>query len=72
MNIRFIPEAEAEIEAARQYLNERSVELGTRFLEEVKEQLRAIAARPDSFPKLETLPNDQPYRRALCARFLTR
>jgi plasmid stabilization system protein ParE len=64
-----LAEAENEIEKARQYLNERSPNLGWRFLDELQVQLDAIAAHPQGFPRVETLPNDQPYRRALLATF---
>jgi plasmid stabilization system protein ParE len=35
----------------------------------LSERLDAIALRPLSFAKLETLPGDQPYRRALLTTF---
>lgn len=69
MILRILAEAEAEIESARQYLNEQSPGLGGRFLDELAEVLDAIDSRPLSFAKLETLPPDQPYRRALLAKF---
>jgi plasmid stabilization system protein ParE len=67
--LRILAEAEAEIDSARQYLNERSPGLGGRFLDELAEALDAIASRPLSFAKLETLAPDQPYHRALLATF---
>ncbi len=67
--LRILAEAEAEIDSARRYLNERSAGLGGRFLDELAEALDAIGSRPLSFAKLETLPLDQPYRRALLATF---
>jgi plasmid stabilization system protein ParE len=67
--LRILAEAEAEVDSARQYLNQRSPELAARFLDEFADALDAIAPRPLSFAKLETLPSDQPYRRALLASF---
>jgi plasmid stabilization system protein ParE len=69
MILRILPEAEAEIEAARGYLNRQSRELGSRFLDDLAERLAAIAENPLGFPKVETLPRDQPYRRALLTAF---
>jgi plasmid stabilization system protein ParE len=67
--LRVLAAAEAEIDSARQYLNEQSPGLGARFLDELADALHAIASRPLSFAKLETLPDNQPYRRALLATF---
>ena len=69
MILRILAEAEAEIEAARCYLNWQSLELGSRFLDDLAERLAAIAEDPLRFPKLETLPDDQPYCRALLTVF---
>jgi plasmid stabilization system protein ParE len=69
MMLRILAEAEAEIEAARRYLNRQSLELGGRFLDDLAERLAAIAEDPLRFPNLETLPGDQPYRRALLTLF---
>jgi plasmid stabilization system protein ParE len=69
VNLWILAEAEAEIENARQYFNDQSPGLGGRFLDELSQQLDAIIARPLSFPRLETLPKDQPYRRALLTTF---
>lgn len=69
MILRILADAEAEIESARQYLNKQSAALGGRFLDELAESFDAIQSRPLSFAKLETLPSDQPYRRALLATF---
>jgi len=69
VNLRILAEAEAEIDSARQYLNQQSIGLGGRFLDELAEVLDAIDSRPLSFAKLETLPADQPYRRALLTTF---
>ena len=69
MNFRILAEAEAEIDAARRYLNEKSPGLGGRFLDELTKRLADISANPLRFSKLETLPDDQPYRRALLKVF---
>lgn len=69
MILRISAAAEAEIEAARCYLNQMSPHLGARFLDDLARQLELIADNPLLFPKLETLPNDQPYRRALLTVF---
>jgi plasmid stabilization system protein ParE len=69
MILRILAEAEAEIEAARSYLNRQSRDLGNRFLDDLAERLAVIAENPLRFPKLETLPDDQPYRRALLTVF---
>lgn len=62
--IRIIAEAEAEIDAARTYLNKQSPGLGGRFLDDLRLRLNDIAAAPLRFSKLETLPADKPFRRA--------
>lgn len=67
MKIRMLAEAEGEVEAARRYLNKQSLGLGARLLNELADSLAAVSANPLAFPKLETLPDDQPYRRALLA-----
>jgi plasmid stabilization system protein ParE len=67
--VRILADAEAEIEAARQYLDDRSSRLALRFLADLAKTLAAILARPASFPTLETLPDGMPYRRALLAKF---
>jgi toxin ParE2 len=69
VTLRILAEAEVEIDAARQYLDAQSSELGGRFLDELADTLDAIASRPLSFANVETLPPDQPYRRALLATF---
>ncbi len=69
MAVVILAEAEAEIDSARRYLSEQSIGLGNRFLDERSEALDAIASRPESFAKLETLSVDQPYRRALLPTF---
>jgi plasmid stabilization system protein ParE len=63
--LRILAEARREIVEARRYLNEKSPGLGRRFLDDLKEQLSAVAADPYRFSKVETLPDDRPYRRAI-------
>ncbi len=65
MTVRIHSAAEAEAESARQYLDGQSRGLGGRFLDDLTRTLAAIADRPLSFPKLVTLPDSIPYRRAL-------
>ena len=69
MRLRLLAEAEAEIESARRYLNRQAAELGTRFLDELERMLAEVSERPESFPKLETLPESEPYRRARLKTF---
>lgn len=69
MNVHVLAEAEAELEAARLYLESQAPGLGARFIEELDEAFHAIATRPLSFGKVETLPADQPYRRVLLSTF---
>jgi len=69
VNLRILTEAEAEIESARLFLTERSGRLGDRFIADLQQTLDAVATRPQSFSKLETLPDEAPYRRALLAIF---
>jgi plasmid stabilization system protein ParE len=67
--LQILAEAEAEIEAARCHLNRQASGSGGRFLDDLAERLAAVAENPLRFPKLETLPDDQPYRRALLVVF---
>jgi plasmid stabilization system protein ParE len=69
VKLRILAEAEAEIESAWQYLRSQAPRLGPRFLDDLEETLDAVTQRPESFPKLETLPDDSPYRRALLSIF---
>jgi hypothetical protein len=50
-------------------LTERSSRLGDRFVADLQETLDAVSERPERFSKLETLPDDSPYRRALLSVF---
>ncbi len=65
MNLSILEEAQQEIDEARKYLNQRSPGLGQRFLVDVADRLAEIAANPLRFSKVETLPDDSPYRCAL-------
>ncbi len=69
MNLRILAEAEVEIESARHYLTEKASHLGDRFIADLEETLETVAERPDSFSKVETLPDHAPYRRALLSFF---
>ncbi len=65
MNVSILEEAQEEIDEARKYLNRQSPGLGQRFLDDVTDRLAEIAVNPLRFPKVETLPDDSRYRRAL-------
>jgi hypothetical protein len=65
VNISIHEEAQEEIDEARRYLNRQSPGLGLRFLDDVTDRPAEIAANPLRFAKIETLPDDSPYRRAL-------
>jgi plasmid stabilization system protein ParE len=69
VNLRILADAEAEIDSAILFLNEQSPGLGNRYLDEVSQTLEAIVVQPLRFAKLETLPSDEPYRRALLKTF---
>lgn len=69
MNLRILAAAETEIAQARDYLESQVPGLGGRFLDDLAETLSAIDDQPLRFAKLETLPEDQPYRRALLTVF---
>lgn len=69
MKLEFRPEAEIEIREARSFLNQQSSELGGRFLKALQAVLDKLAAHPESYPKLETLPFSYPYRRAIVKPF---
>lgn len=69
MKLRILADAEREIESARAYFNSQAFALGDRFLDDLEEALEQMATSPGSFPKLETLPANEPYRRALLKVF---
>ena len=69
MKLRLLIEAEAEIEAVRQYLNCEARGMGSRFVDDLELTFTQILERPAIFPKLETLPAEEPYRRALLQTF---
>jgi len=69
LKIRILVDAEAEIESARRYFNKQAFALGDRFLEDLALTLERVEAEPERFPKLETLPDSEPYHRALLKIF---
>jgi plasmid stabilization system protein ParE len=69
VKLRLLAGAEAEIESARCYFNGQAHDLGTRFLDDLELTLQDVLKHPASFPKLETLPNEEPYQRALLRTF---
>jgi plasmid stabilization system protein ParE len=69
VKLQILAAAETEIVEARDYLEGKATGLGGRFIDDLAETLSAIAERPLRFGKVETLPNDQHYRRALLAVF---
>jgi plasmid stabilization system protein ParE len=69
MKLTILAEAEQELRLAFAYLEGQSSGLGHRFLDEVEAAFQAISERPLSFAKVETLPDDEPYRRSLLPRF---
>lgn len=69
MNLSILAAAETEIVQARDYLEGKMTGLASRFLDDLAETLSAIGEQPLRFQRLETLPADQPYRRALLAVF---
>ena len=64
MNVRLRPEAEADLEDAARWYEDRRRGLGSEFLDEVLSTLRAIAERPDRYARVEGA-----IRRAVTARF---
>lgn len=69
MNLRILDEAVVEMDDAVSYLELQSQGLGLRLLDDFERTVEAVSDRPMSFPKVESLPDDQPYRRALLAIF---
>ena len=69
MNLGILAAAETEVVRARDYFEGKVPGLGSQFLNDLAVTLSAIAEQPLRFQKLETLPEDQPYRRALLAVF---
>lgn len=68
MTLCILAEAEAEILAAREFLDTRTYGLGARVLDELSKTLADIVDRPSSFAMIETLP-ESAYRRALLSTF---
>jgi toxin ParE1/3/4 len=65
MKLRILGEAQEETKKAREYLNRQSRRLGRRFLNEIATRLSQILTDPYQFPKVETLPDESQFRRAL-------
>jgi plasmid stabilization system protein ParE len=64
LRVRIRPEARADLSAASTWYAEQGPGLGSSFLAEVREQLRRISERPESFPIFHNQT-----RRALIKRF---
>ncbi len=69
MKLRTLAAAETEITQAHDYLDAKLRSLGGRFLDDLTATFSEISRQPLRFQKLETLPPDQPYRRALLSVF---
>lgn len=69
MILRVLDDAVEEIKAAQRYLAQLASSLSERFAEDLAETFDAVSLRPESFSKLETLPDALPYRRALLSVF---
>ena len=69
MKIRIVTEAVAEVEEARQFLTDRSLELGSRLLDEFSETLDQIVVGPEIFPEVESSGNECLFRHAILKTF---
>ncbi len=69
MNLRILAAAETETVQVRDCLEGKVTGLTSRFLDDLAETFSAIGEQQLRFQRLETLPADQPYRRALLAVF---
>jgi hypothetical protein len=69
VNLRILAAAETETVQARDCLEGKVTGLTSRFLDDLAETFSAIGEQQLRFQRLETLPADQPYRRALLAVF---
>lgn len=67
--IRFDPAAASELTEAAAWYESRHSGLGGRLLDEVERLLAALAARPESFPRVRGLAPELGVRRALLPRF---
>ncbi len=69
MKVRLLAEAQAEVIAASDILNQVSRDLEDRFQTELMWAFQVIAERGSGYPTLETLPDGLPYRRLLLRKF---
>ncbi len=69
MNLRIETTAEADIEAAMEWYEDRRVGLGFEFLVAFREATRKITETPLAFSKYELLPNTRDFRRYRLRRF---
>jgi toxin ParE1/3/4 len=69
VNLRVLAAAETEGFEARDYFDRQAPDLGGRFVDDLAQTLAAVAQQPLRFPRIESLPDDQPYRRALLSVF---
>lgn len=69
MSLRIHPEAEAEIEAAREYIEKQRPGWGARLLQELEEVLRSVELNPSRWTLLETESDGNTFRRVRLRRF---
>lgn len=69
MFVRFVTEAEEEVDQIFNYLENQLPGLGQRFINDLDQMIRAIGRNPLRFGRVETLPDDIPCRRALLRKF---
>ena len=69
MSLRIHPEAEAEIEAARAYVEKQRPGWGERLLLELEAVLRSVETNPSQWTLLETVPDSTSCRRVRLRRF---
>ena len=69
MTVRVLGEAEAELQEAMLYYEDRREGLGVDFYERVTETILAIGSDPIRFPMYEGKCLSRPLRRALIGRF---
>jgi len=61
--------AEAEIREAATWYGARAEALDRRFLQAIREVFESLESDPQRFAKLETTPDEAPFRRALLEGF---
>jgi plasmid stabilization system protein ParE len=69
MNLRIDPSAEDEIRSAAAWYEECRSGLGVEFLAAVDDGVQRVSQAPESFPRLETLPEEESVRRLVLSRF---